>query len=122
MTAPTVTHKAQKSEHSPQGLDVALLDPLTQSRDALDDVGAAAVLIDAAERVLVQAAAKHTSSQDACDMGLMSHRGNHFVLFGFSLGRNKLCGIDVFGQGTYTTEGIVALMKGIKNSNVQSFR
>ena len=35
---------------------------------------------------------------------------------------NRLCGVDEDGDGTYTTEGIVALMEGVQNSNVQSLR
>ena len=43
-------------KRSPQGLDVALLDPLDQHGDALDGVVASAVGIDTAELVVVQAA------------------------------------------------------------------
>ena len=35
---------------------------------------------------------------------------------------NQLCGVNDSGRGTYTTEGIVALMEGVQNSNVQSLR
>ena len=45
-----------------------------------------------------------------------------FVLFGCSLDNNVLCGIDERGNGTYTTEGIVVLMQGVKNSKIQSLR
>ena len=45
-----------------------------------------------------------------------------FVLFGCSLDNNLLCGVNRNGNGTYTTEGIVALMEGVKKSNVQSLR
>ena len=36
--------------------------------------------------------------------------------------KNALCGIDEYGNGTYTTEGIVVLMEGVKNSKIQSLR
>ena len=36
--------------------------------------------------------------------------------------KNALCGINEYGQGTYTTEGIVVLMEGVKNSKIQSLR
>ena len=39
---------------------------------------------------------------------------HEFALFGYSLNKNALCGINEYGRGTYTTEGIVALMDGIK--------
>ena len=42
--------------------------------------------------------------------------------FACSLDDNMLCGIDEDGDGEYTTEGILALMEGVKNSNIQSFR
>ena len=45
-----------------------------------------------------------------------------YVLFGCSLDDNALCGVDQYGDGAYTTEGIVALMDGVKNSNIQSLR
>ena len=45
-----------------------------------------------------------------------------FVFFGCSLDKNALCGIDEYGNGTYTTEGIVVLMEGVKNSKIQSLR
>ena len=31
-----------------------------------------------------------------------------------NLSGNQLCGIDVFGNGTYTTEGIIALADALK--------
>ena len=33
---------------------------------------------------------------------------------------NLLCGIDEYGRGTYTTEGITKLCEGLKESNVTS--
>ena len=38
-----------------------------------------------------------------------------------SLNNDALCGVTLLG-GTYTTEGIVALMEGAKNSSIQSLR
>ena len=56
----------------------------------------------------------------------MSHRGSRLSCFGCSLDNNQLCGYDKYvygtGRGTYTSEGIVVLMEGVKNSNVQSLR
>ena len=52
----------------------------------------------------------------------MSHRGSRLSCFGCSLDDNKLCGVDAFGRGTYTSVGIVVLMGGVKNSNIQSLR
>ena len=43
-------------------------------------------------------------------------------LFRCSLDNNALCGVDGRGNGTYTTEGIVALMEGVKDSSIQSLR
>ena len=31
---------------------------------------------------------------------------------------NKLCGVNKYGKGTYTIEGITKLCKGLKESNV----
>ena len=36
--------------------------------------------------------------------------------------KNVLCGINEYGDGTYTTEGIVVLMEGVKNSKIKSLR
>ena len=52
----------------------------------------------------------------------MSHRGTHLAFLGRSLDNNMLCDVDKWGDGKYTTEGIVALMEGVKNSNIQSLR
>ena len=52
----------------------------------------------------------------------MSHRNTHLSCFGFRLDNNMLCGLDFQGRGTYTAEGIVALMEGVKKSNIQSLR
>ena len=35
---------------------------------------------------------------------------------------NSLCGIDTWGDGTYTTEGITKLREGLKESAVTSLR
>ena len=37
-----------------------------------------------------------------------------------SLGGNQLCGLDFYGQGTYTAEGITKLCEGLKGSAVTS--
>ena len=37
-----------------------------------------------------------------------------------SLGYNQLCGLDCFGGGTYTTEGITKLCEGLKGSAITS--
>ena len=37
-----------------------------------------------------------------------------------SLGDNQLCGVDSFGHGTYTAEGITKLCEGLKGSAVTS--
>ena len=47
---------------------------------------------------------------------------SHLPCFGCSLDNNLLCGVNEYGDGKYTTEGIVALMQGVQNSNVQSLR
>ena len=39
-----------------------------------------------------------------------------------SLANNQLCGIDRFGRGTYTTEGINKLCEGLKGSAVTSLK
>ena len=52
----------------------------------------------------------------------MSHCVTHLSYFGCSLDNNMLCGIYRLGNGTYTTEGIIALMQGIQNSKIQSLR
>ena len=33
---------------------------------------------------------------------------------------NQLCGLDEFGEGTYTAEGITKLCEGLKGSTVTS--
>ena len=35
---------------------------------------------------------------------------------------NYLCGVDEYGQGKYTIEGITALCEGLKQSKVSSLR
>ena len=47
---------------------------------------------------------------------------SHLPCFACSLDNNELCGVNKWGDGIYTTEGIVALMQGIKNSNILSLR
>ena len=37
-----------------------------------------------------------------------------------SLDNNQLCGVDVYGRGTYTVEGISKLCEGLKGSAVIS--
>ena len=39
-----------------------------------------------------------------------------------SLDDNQLCGVDMNGDGTFTTEGITALCDGLKQSKVSSLR
>ena len=39
-----------------------------------------------------------------------------------SLGGNALCGVNEFGDGTYTTEGITKLCEGLKGSAVTSLK
>ena len=39
-----------------------------------------------------------------------------------SLANNQLCSVDVFGKGTYTTEGITKLCEGLKGSTVTSLK
>ena len=41
-------------------------------------------------------------------------------LGGEGLGDNQLCGIGVFGYGTYTTEAIPELCKGLRDSAITS--
>tara|TARA_B100000795_G_scaffold137934_1_gene103013 strand:- start:522 stop:671 length:150 start_codon:yes stop_codon:yes gene_type:complete len=38
------------------------------------------------------------------------------------LGHNHLCGIDEYGRGTYSTEGITKLCEGLKGSAVTSLK
>ena len=39
-----------------------------------------------------------------------------------SLGCNQLCGLDQWGGGTYTAEGITKLCEGLKGSTVTSLK
>ena len=39
-----------------------------------------------------------------------------------SLDGNQLCGVNEFGRGTFTTEGITTLCDGLKQSKVSSLR
>ena len=39
-----------------------------------------------------------------------------------SLAANQLCGLNQFGEGTYTTEGITKLCEGLKGSAVTSLK
>ena len=39
-----------------------------------------------------------------------------------SLANNQLCGVDHWGNGTYTTEGINKLCEGLKGSAVTSLK
>jgi len=38
------------------------------------------------------------------------------------LARNELCGLDEWGQGTYTSEGITKLCEALKGSAVTGLR
>ena len=68
VTEPAVTHSHESEHHSPQRLDVALLHALAKCSDALDGVGALAILIETAELVLIQTAARVIPSVRMCDM------------------------------------------------------
>ena len=39
-----------------------------------------------------------------------------------SLANNQLCGLDGYGDGTYTAEGITKLCEGLKGSAVTSLK
>ena len=39
-----------------------------------------------------------------------------------SLRGNALCGVNEYGEGTYTTEGILKLCEGLKGSAVTSLK
>ena len=39
-----------------------------------------------------------------------------------SLANNQLCGVDRYGSGTYTTEGITKLCEALKGSAVTSLK
>ena len=39
-----------------------------------------------------------------------------------SLANNQLCGLDCYGRGTYTAEGITKLCEGLKGSAVTSLK
>ena len=47
---------------------------------------------------------------------------NTFLPFVRSLSGNQLCGLNEYGEGTYTAEGITALCEGLKQSKVSSLR
>ena len=54
------------------------------------------------------------------DQALAAVDGARFFLLG-SLAHNDLCGLDIFGRGTYTAEGIIAITEMLKvNSMLQS--
>ena len=72
MTWPAVTHSHESEHHSPQRLDVALLHALAKCSDALDGVGASTILIETAELVLIQTAARVIPSVRMCDMARVS--------------------------------------------------
>ena len=40
----------------------------------------------------------------------------------YSLNENALCGLDKYGGGTFTTQGITALCEGLKGSSITSLR
>ena len=44
------------------------------------------------------------------------------TLLACSLNENSLCGLNKYGSGRYTTEGITALCEGLKQSTVTSLR
>ena len=39
-----------------------------------------------------------------------------------SLANNQICGLDEYGRGTYTAEGITKLCEGLKGSAVTSLK
>ena len=45
---------------------------------------------------------------------------NTCLAFVRSLANNLLCGLNKYGRGTYTAEGITALCEGLKGSAVTS--
>ena len=55
MRQPAVSHIQERD--SPQACNIASLEPLAQCSDTLGGVGAISILVNATERVLVQAAA-----------------------------------------------------------------
>ena len=46
----------------------------------------------------------------------------HVFTSQLNLSGNHLCGVDAWGQGTYTTEGITKLCEGLKGSAVTSLK
>ena len=63
-------------------------------------------------QTIKQASAAH-SIADACLLLSLAR----------SLDDNELCGLDEHGEGTYTTEGIVAIVEMLKvNTTLQSIR
>ena len=38
------------------------------------------------------------------------------------MGRNELCGVNIFGNGTYTADGITKLCEALKGSAVTSLK
>jgi len=50
---------------------------------------------------------------------LLCHRPLTLLALG-SLDSNQLCGLDSYGEGTYTAEGITKLCEGLKGSAVTS--
>ena len=53
------------------------------------------------------------------ERSLLSRR--HTSFFG-SLADIQLCGVDYYGYGTYTAEGIIKLCEGLKGSAVTSLK
>ena len=52
----------------------------------------------------------------------MSHCLKRSLFVPGSLDDNQLCGVDKYGDGTFTTKGITALCEGLKQSKVSSLR
>ena len=46
----------------------------------------------------------------------------HLALPCCSLDNNQICGVNQFGRGTFTLEGINALCEGLKQSSITSLR
>ena len=81
----------------------------------------AAVLKDSQLSTLGCAATPNLhSAYTPCRPQKCSAPAEHFLPFVRSLASNQLCGLNQYGEGTYTAEGITALCEGLKGSAVTS--
>ena len=64
---PDVTHTQKRALYSPEGSDVALLDPVAQRFDTLDGEGAMSKVVDTTEHVTSQAATWLRQAVRICD-------------------------------------------------------